>query len=116
MTLLPGATEELPLRVAVFAPGTFVLGDYLVSWEPVDSPLEPAPPPAAGGVTSTGLGSGAAGGSGGSWGSGGSGGSGNGVGPAVVSLHQLLEERRTVRPPSQACNSPFLLAVDRASS
>ena len=105
MTLPSGATEDVPLRVAVFAPGTFVLGDYRVSWEPVDSPLEPAPAAAAaGGVDSAGLGAAAAGGS------------GIGVGVAVVSLQQLLEERRTVRPPSQACNSPFLLAVHQASS
>lgn len=34
MVIAAGATEDVPLRVAAYSPGTFVLGEYRVSWEP----------------------------------------------------------------------------------
>ena len=91
VTIAPGATEDLPLRVSTFAPGTYAIGDYRVSWEAAA---------AAGG--------------------GGGGGGGGGAAAAAAAGRESGTAssvgERCVRHPAQASNAPFVVSVTEAAS
>jgi hypothetical protein len=104
VTIASGATEDVPLHIAAYAPGTFVLDNYRVSWESVSSDN-------VGRQAAAGGGAGRGAGSGGAVGGRGNGGSEGADGGGDVAEDAQPSTRRSSGHPWQACNAPFIVSV-----
>lgn len=93
VTIAAGDTEALPLRIAAYFPGTFVLGDYRVTWEP---------------SSGCGVGGGGDGDS-----NGGSVKEGGTDGMLSLKREEMATAAgKSVGHPSRACNAPFIVCVN----